>query len=162
MSLRFISIGCVRRCAPRRRLGSTYQASFASDISEIGAESRPDIDSQFDEECDQGEKFRRIALPSFPRATGIRSTKRNIRPDYPRLSYVQIVADRARSSNRSRILSLSLCSSIVASYVQSCLICIKRGVSQVANQVGKFRGIIEGGMLLESIHFCLLVVRIYS
>lgn len=160
MSLRFISIGCVRRCAPRRRLGSTYQASFASDISEIGAESRPDIDSQFDEECDQGEKFRRIALPSFPRATGIRSTKRNIRPDYPRLSYVQIVADRARSSNRSRIPSLSV--PIVASYVQSCLICIKRGVSQVANQVGKFRGIIEGGMLLESIHFCLLVVRIYS
>lgn len=135
MSLRFISIGCVRRCAPRRQLGSTYQASFASDISEIGAESRPDIDSQF-EECDQGEKFRRIALPYFPRATGIRSTKRNIRPDYPRLSYVQIVADRARSSNRSLILSLSLslCSSIVASYVQSCLICIKRGVSQVANR----------------------------
>lgn len=116
VSLRFISIGCVRRCAPRRRLGSTYQASFASDISEIGAESRPDIDSQFDEECDQGEKFRRIALPSFPRATGIRSTKRNIRPDYPRLSYVQIVADRARSSNRSRILSLSVLRSLLLTF----------------------------------------------
>lgn len=116
VSLQFISIGCVRRCAPRRRLGSTYQASFASDISEIGAESRPDIDSQFDEECDQGEKFRRIALPYFPRATGIRSTKRNIRPDYPRLSYVQIVADRARSSNRSRILSLSVLRSLLLTF----------------------------------------------
>lgn len=85
-------------------------------ISKIGAESRPDIDSQFDEECDQGEKFRRIALPSFPRATGIRSTKRNIRPDYPRLSYVQIVADRARSSNRSRILSLSVLRSLLLTF----------------------------------------------
>lgn len=159
MSLRFISIGCVRRCAPRRRLGSTYQASFASDISEIGAESRPDIDSQFDEECDQGEKFRRIALPSFPRATGIRSTKRNIRPDYPRLSYVQIVADRARSSNRSRILSLSLCSSIAASYVQSCLICIKRGRWQT--RLGNFAVLLREGCCWNR-YFCLLVVRIYS
>lgn len=65
VSLRFISIGCVRRCAPRRRLGSTYQASFASDISEIGAESRPDIDSQLTRSAIREKNFDVSPFPLF-------------------------------------------------------------------------------------------------